>query len=337
MSDEQVTSSVQDRYAPQFAQELARNEQEQKELDERIRQLREDHAALSGLLAALRHETTVRGETVTAPEPGNGEAGTTVDSVPQQRRTRKKDATSNGAAPKRATKATAKPGSAKASVKKAAATKKAVQDKAATDTANAAPESGAPVTGAKGSTGAKKAVGTGPGTGKAAKGTKVSKAAKATTRAGRTTRAGKATGAEKPAVARKSTAAGKPAALKAKAGGTLQDVISGVLAGHAPERRTVREIFDELKQHHPERASSTQSVRNALNGLLRKGAIEREEKQGAVWFGAAGRSSTAPAAAKAKAPDAATAQAAQPAQAAADQQAEQSGQSGAKAAADATV
>lgn len=271
MSEEQVTSSVQDRYAPQFAEELARNEQEQKELEERLRQLREDHRALTGLLAALQHETAPRNEEAAAPESVTGEAKAPVDAVPEQRRTRKKEAASNGAAPKRAKKP-AKQGSAKASVLKATATEEAVQDKAATDTVEAAE---APAT-------------------DATKAAVVGKAAK------------------KPAAA----------APRGRTGRTLQDVIAGLLAGHFPERRTVREIFDELKQKHPERASSTQSVRNALNGLLRKGAIEREEKQGAVWFGATNGSSATPTAAEAKAAEAVT---------------ERSEQSEEKAAADATA
>lgn len=270
MSEEQVTSSVQDRYAPQFAEELARNEQEQKELEERIRQLREDHRALSGLLAALQQGTAPRSEEATDPESVTGEAKAAVDAVPEQRRTRKREAASNGAAPKRAKKP-AKQGSAKPAARKATATKEAVQDKAATDTVEAAGATEAPVTDA----------------------TKAAAVGKA---------------AEKPAVA----------APRGRTGRTLQDVIAGLLAGHFPERRTVREIFDELKQKHPERASSTQSVRNALNGLLRKGAIEREEKQGAVWFGAANGSSATPTAAEAQAAEAVTERSEQPEEKAAD-------------------
>ncbi|MGW0733078.1 hypothetical protein [Streptomyces sp. NPDC002851] len=255
MSDEQVTSSVQDRYAPQFAQELARNEQEQKELEERLRQLREDHTTLSGLLAALGHETTPREEPVATPETVTDEAKVTAESVPQQRRSRKKAAASTDTEPKRAKKS-------------AAAT-------------NAAPETKA--TGAKGSAGTKK--------GGSAKNVAAPKSA-----------------AAKKSTDAKSTNAKEGDAPKAGRGPTLQDVVSGLLDQHAPERRTVREIFDELKQKHPERASSTQSVRNALNGLLRKGAIEREEKQGAVWFGVAttGSSAATPASAVPTTPESAT-------------------------------
>ncbi|NBE56579.1 hypothetical protein [Streptomyces boluensis] len=262
MSDEQPASSVQDRYAPQFAQELARNEQEQKELEERLRQLRDDHTALSGLLAALDHETTPRDQPVTAPaptpEPVTDEAKPAAESVPQQRRTRKKATTTKATAEATTTQAT--PAKAAATAKKATGAKK--------------------VTGTKKAAAAKKPATSTKATTKAT--TKVAK--KATTKATTKTAAKPAAKAETPA---------PKAEPKAKNALTLQDVISGLLVGHTPERRTVREIFDELKQHHPERASSTQSVRNALNGLLRKGAIEREEKQGAVWFGAANGSSAA--------------------------------------------
>ncbi|MDI3403799.1 hypothetical protein [Streptomyces cavernicola] len=240
MSDDIGNSSVQDRYAPQFAQELARNEQEQKELEARLAQLREDHTALSGMLAALGHETTPKSEPAATPASVTDEAKAAGDSVPQQRRTGRK------ASAKKAT----------GTAKKAAAPKKpaTAAKKAATKTA----------------------------TKSAAK-----NAAKAATKPAPKT-ATKAEAKAEPKAETKSTAA-----PKATGGPTLQDVIAGLLGGHSPERRTVREIFDELKQNHPERASSTQSVRNALNGLLRKGAIEREEKQGAVWFGTAAPTTTA--------------------------------------------
>ncbi|MDQ8702808.1 hypothetical protein RCO28_09940 [Streptomyces sp. LHD-70] len=227
MSDENVTSSVQDRYAPQFAQELARNEQEQKELEARLAQLREDHTALSGMLAALGHETTPRSEPETAtPASVTDEAKAAGESVPQQRSSGKKPTTAKKSSVTNKASATKKT-PAKKTTPKTATSKAATSDTATTNTATS-----------------------------------------------NTATSNTATKAP----------SGKTA-TKAPGGPTLQDVIAGLLGGHSPERRTVREIFDELKQKHPERASSTQSVRNALNGLLRKGAIEREEKQGAVWFG----------------------------------------------------
>ncbi|MFM9370895.1 hypothetical protein [Streptomyces sp. Da 82-17] len=264
MSDDNVTSSVQDRYAPQFAQELARNEQEQKELEARLAQLRDDHAALSGMLAALGHETTptpTPTPTPTAEPPASTTAATAVgESVPRQRRPRKKPASSTGTAA--AKPKSAKPQSARPTSAKPKSAKKAAPKSTAKSTAKSAakPESKA---GAKG--GARSATKT---------------AAKAPAK-------GKQSANPEVADPKSAATAAKNGAARTPGGPTLQDVIAGLLGVHAPERRTVREIFDELKQKHPERASSTQSVRNALNGLLRKGAIEREEKQGAVWFGTA--------------------------------------------------
>ncbi|MDI3384936.1 hypothetical protein QIS99_01700 [Streptomyces sp. B-S-A8] len=253
MSDDHLTSSVQDRYAPQFAQELARNEQEQKELEARLGQLRDDHTALSGMLAALGHGTTAESEPAATTVTVADEARTAGDSLPRQRRPRKKPASTGTAAakPKRTKKAAPKAGD-----QAQGATKAEEEAKAAAKPSANAKRSAKPSANAKRST---------EPSANAKRSAKPSANPKATVRS--------------------AAKAKKNGTVRTPGGPTLQDVIAGLLGGHAPERRTVREIFDELKQKHPERASSTQSVRNALNGLLRKGAIEREEKQGAVWFG----------------------------------------------------
>ncbi|WP_330334256.1 hypothetical protein OHS33_33940 [Streptomyces sp. NBC_00536] len=54
----------------------------------------------------------------------------------------------------------------------------------------------------------------------------------------------------------------------------------------AAEPRMVSEVAAELARSHPERPASVQVVRNTLEGLAKKGLIEKENKQGSVMYSA---------------------------------------------------
>ncbi|WP_406345921.1 BlaI/MecI/CopY family transcriptional regulator [Streptomyces sp. NBC_00648] len=92
--------------------------------------------------------------------------------------------------------------------------------------------------------------------------------------------------AAKPAQApRKNTAPAKTASRgKAETSGpTLREVVLGLFAGHQ-EPRTVSDILTELTTAHPDRTTSPQVVRNTLEALVAKGELERERKQGSVFY-----------------------------------------------------
>ncbi|MEU1071156.1 MULTISPECIES: hypothetical protein [unclassified Streptomyces] len=72
-------------------------------------------------------------------------------------------------------------------------------------------------------------------------------------------------------------------------GPTLREVVLGLFAGHQ-EPRTVADILTELTTAHPDRKTSPQVVRNTLEALVAKGELERERKQGSVFY-TAGRTS----------------------------------------------
>ncbi|MFK8907938.1 hypothetical protein [Streptomyces sp. YS-3] len=75
-------------------------------------------------------------------------------------------------------------------------------------------------------------------------------------------------------------------------GPTLREVVLGLFAGHQ-EPRTVADILTELTTHHPERNTSPQVVRNTLEALVAKGELERERKQGSVFYTASRASAPA--------------------------------------------
>ncbi|GGP46046.1 hypothetical protein [Streptomyces melanogenes] len=92
--------------------------------------------------------------------------------------------------------------------------------------------------------------------------------------------------AAKPARApRKNTAPAKTASRsKAETSGpTLREVVLGLFAGHQ-EPRTVSDVLAELTTAHPDRKTSPQVVRNTLEALVAKGELERERKQGSVFY-----------------------------------------------------
>ena len=73
-------------------------------------------------------------------------------------------------------------------------------------------------------------------------------------------------------------------AAKKHGGPTLRDLVLDLLTRHH-EPRMVSEVAQELTQAHPDRpAPSTQVVRNTLEALVAKSAVERERRQGSVFY-----------------------------------------------------
>ncbi|MBD0746786.1 hypothetical protein [Streptomyces sp. CBMA152] len=66
-------------------------------------------------------------------------------------------------------------------------------------------------------------------------------------------------------------------------GPTLRELVLGLFADHK-EPRTVADIVGELATAHPDRTTSSQVVRNTLEALVAKGELERERKQGSVFY-----------------------------------------------------
>ncbi|MEW2030808.1 hypothetical protein AB0901_09875 [Streptomyces roseifaciens] len=66
-------------------------------------------------------------------------------------------------------------------------------------------------------------------------------------------------------------------------GPTLGELILGVLGRHG-QPRMVSEIVKELDQAHPERVVSGPVVRSTVEALVAKGRLERERKQGSVFY-----------------------------------------------------
>ncbi|MET9466137.1 hypothetical protein ABZY44_15330 [Streptomyces sp. NPDC006544] len=133
---------------------------------------------------------------------------------------------------------------------------------------------------------------------KAAVGTSRAKKATPAKKAGRTTAAPvtevKAQAVKAKQAPRKAdtTTAGKATSpAPAKTEPPLRELVLALLVG-AAEPRLVNEITAELAQAHPGRPASTQVVRNTLEALTKKGAIEKEHKQGSVMYTA---TATAPA------------------------------------------
>lgn len=112
--------------------------------------------------------------------------------------------------------------------------------------------------------------------------------------------AAKKTGGSKPAVKAdaKSAAADKPAskgaprkqATKKASANTarteppLRSLLTGVMGSRIGEPLTVSEIRDLLERTHPARATSAQVVRNTLEVLVKKGAVERSTQKGSVMY-----------------------------------------------------
>ncbi|MFD3779571.1 hypothetical protein [Streptomyces sp. NPDC058612] len=63
----------------------------------------------------------------------------------------------------------------------------------------------------------------------------------------------------------------------------LRELVLALLVG-AAEPRMVSEVTSAMAEAHPGRPASTQVVRNTLETLARKGAVEKENKQGSVMY-----------------------------------------------------
>ncbi|POX58093.1 hypothetical protein C3492_39670 [Streptomyces sp. Ru62] len=264
MADEPEKTPIQNKYAQQYAEDLAANRREQGEitaqiaaLHERLERLKEDEAWLTQAQGRLPGAGTAASEAEPAAEAEGAAvadqapsavaqkrasqdepsvpAGTVAKAprpVPAQRaETQDKPATGKKAAAK--DRAAAKKSTAKTTAKKTSTTKKATPKKT---TAAKAPAKEAP---AKEASAEQTTVGQGPG---------------------------KKTGGKK---------ADGPA---------LHELVLLLLLKSAGHPHTVREVFDAVKAAHPERATSVQTVRNTLELLVKKGRIERSRQQKAVMY-----------------------------------------------------
>ncbi|MCY0949739.1 hypothetical protein [Streptomyces sp. H27-S2] len=85
-----------------------------------------------------------------------------------------------------------------------------------------------------------------------------------------------------PAVPAASTTAAAPAPATTTEP-PLRELVLALLVG-AAEPRMVSEVTSAMAEAHPGRPASTQVVRNTLETLARKGAVEKENKQGSVMY-----------------------------------------------------
>ncbi|MEU9420178.1 hypothetical protein [Streptomyces sp. NPDC048272] len=100
--------------------------------------------------------------------------------------------------------------------------------------------------------------------------------------------------AVKPAAAPAKKTTAKKAATKktaaavaeetAKAEPTLGKLLGAILSQQPGEPKKVSEIQSELEAAHPERATSVQTIRNALQRLVEKDELERVSQQGTVFY-----------------------------------------------------
>ncbi len=86
----------------------------------------------------------------------------------------------------------------------------------------------------------------------------------------------------------KTTAAKKTATAGAKETAqsepTLGKLLSEILSKLPGEPKKVSEIQSELEAAHPDRATSVQTIRNALQRLVEKDRLERDNRQGMVLY-----------------------------------------------------
>ncbi|MGW2187285.1 hypothetical protein [Streptomyces sp. NPDC001667] len=131
---------------------------------------------------------------------------------------------------------------------------------------------------AKEQEGAGKEAGKSAGTAGVPQPRRAKKAAAAPAAQGRRKKAAQAKGAEAPKAPKATSARAKKSD-----GPTLGELVLGLLVRHH-QPRMVSEVVNELGQAHPERVASTQVVRNTVEALVAKGKLERERKQGSVFY-----------------------------------------------------
>jgi hypothetical protein len=76
----------------------------------------------------------------------------------------------------------------------------------------------------------------------------------------------------------------KEAPVKEKAGPPLNELVLGILLKSPGEPCVAREVSKQLAQDHPERATSVQTVRNALEALVKKKVVEKSNQQGSAMY-----------------------------------------------------
>ncbi|MFI5868252.1 hypothetical protein [Streptomyces sp. NPDC051546] len=93
--------------------------------------------------------------------------------------------------------------------------------------------------------------------------------------------------------AKKNRAAKQTAATKteageaqhpARTGPTLGQLLSAILSEQPGEPKKVSEIQSEFQAAHPEREPSVQTLRNALQSLVKKEELEKVSQQGTVFY-----------------------------------------------------
>lgn len=95
----------------------------------------------------------------------------------------------------------------------------------------------------------------------------------------------KATAAKAPAEeALSEEAPAKEAVAKERTGPPLHELILAILLKTPGEPRVAREVKEQLAQDHPDRATSVQTVRNNLESLVRKNAVEKSHQQGSAMY-----------------------------------------------------
>ncbi|MGV9255559.1 BlaI/MecI/CopY family transcriptional regulator [Streptomyces sp. NPDC003697] len=280
MADEPAKTPIQNKYAQQYADDLATNRKEQSEvtaqiagLQERLDQLKAEEAWLT------QAQSSLPGAPVSnAPEaqPATGaaevpqgapaeqadtsapaeEAADAAPSVPQQRR----DQSVKEAPPKQPARKTA-------AAKKTAPAKKSTGRKAAEKVTAG--------------TTAEKA------TAKPVKNAAVKEAAVKKASAEPVKKAtAKKTSAEK-VPAQQAAAAQAPAGRAGtaeKSGPPLWQLILDILRKTSGQPCVAREVHDQLAQDHPSRKTSAQTVRNNLQTLVQKGLAEKSRQQGSVMY-----------------------------------------------------
>ncbi|MFC8290327.1 hypothetical protein ACFUJ0_32615 [Streptomyces sp. NPDC057242] len=100
--------------------------------------------------------------------------------------------------------------------------------------------------------------------------------------AGKTT-AGKTT-AKKATAGRAAEKKPSGSLSEAQSAPTLGTLLDGLLDGFPGEPLKVSEIHAEFAKAHPERSTSVQVVRNALEGLVKKDRIEKDTRQGVALY-----------------------------------------------------
>lgn len=260
MADELEKTSIQNKYAQQYAEDLAANRKEQGEitaqiaaLHERLERLKEDEAWLAQAQGRLPGASAAASEAKPATEAAPANAADQAPSAAAQERAAQGEpsvpAGAGAKAPRTVPSQRADTQDKPAAGKRAAAKGKAAAKKPATKKTTARKSPAKKTTATKDP--AKKA-------------------------------------SVKQASAQEATAGRAPAK---KTGGTkadgsaLHELVLRALLTSAGHPHTAREVFDAVKAAHPERAAtSVQAVRNALELLVKKGRVERSRQQKAVMY-----------------------------------------------------